>query len=669
MSVNVTSEQESKSVAAATGRSGTYDVVIIGAGLSGMYQLHRLRDLGLSTRVFEAGAGVGGTWYWNRYPGARFDSESWTYGYPFSEKLLQEWEWSEHFAAQPETLRYCNFVADKLDLRRDIEFDSRITAAYDDAANQWEIQSEDGRRARARLLITAIGPLSAPTMPTIAGVESFRSESYHTGTWPHRPVSFAGKRVAVIGTGATAVQAIPEIAKTVGHLTVFQRTPNWCAPLHNSAIDAATQARIKATYPEIFAICRGSFGCFIYQADRRNALEVSAEVRETFYAKLNGEPGFGIWMGNFRDVLINQEANATITDFMRRKIRQRVRDPKVAEKLIPTNHGFGTRRVPLESGDYEVFNQANVCLVDLRETPIERITPTGIKTSQAGYEFDMIIYATGFDAITGAFDRIDFTGLDGRRLRDKWADGPRTYLGPQIEGFPNLFTLVGPHNAATFCNIPRCIEQNVDWVTAFIRHMREKGYARCRGHRRGRARLDRARARRRTAHAVHARRLLDDKHQLQRAGEAEAHCRSVRRWRPEVSREVRGDRRWGLRRVHVPVGAAGGMTSGHPDQIAIRAPVKSRGTAVPPGTVLDTACAHPAPSRRGCLSLPVPLGNGETTEKRPLCRLPFIESGLRAASGGKVRHESRPVHQHAVPGWRRPDGTRPGDGRAGARST
>jgi cation diffusion facilitator CzcD-associated flavoprotein CzcO len=479
MGFTVTSEPRPETPASAAGRSGAYDVIIIGAGISGMYQLHRVRELGLSVRVFEAGAGVGGTWYWNRYPGARFDSESWTYGYSFSDELLREWEWSEHFAAQPETLRYCNFVADKLDLRRDIEFGSRIrAAAYDEAANEWEIQSEAGRRTRARFLITAIGPLSAPTMPTIPGIETFRGESYHTGTWPHRAVSFAGKRVAVIGTGATGVQAITEIAKTVGHLTVFQRTPNWCAPLHNRPIDEATQAHIKATYPEIFAVCRNSFGCFIHDADPRKALEVSPEVREAFYEKLYREPGFGIWMGNFRDVLINKEANVTITEFMRRKIRERVRDPRIAEKLIPTNHGFGTRRVPLESGYYEVFNRTNVRLVDLRETPIERITPGGIKTSDAEYDFDMIVYATGFDAIVGAFDRIDFRGLGGRRLKDKWSDGPRTYLGLQIESFPNLFTLVGPHNAATFCNIPRCIEQNVDWVTALLRHMRARGYTR-----------------------------------------------------------------------------------------------------------------------------------------------------------------------------------------------
>ena len=459
--------------------AATYDAIVIGAGIAGMYQLHRLRGLGLRVRVLEAGDGVGGTWYWNRYPGARFDSESWTYGYSFSEEILREWEWSEHFAPQPETLRYCNFVADKLDLRRDIELGCRVAAAvYDEAADEWAVESTDGRRMRARLLITAIGPLSAPTMPTIPGVESFRGEAHHTGRWPHEPVSFASKRVAVIGTGATAVQAITEIAKTVGHLTVFQRTPNWCAPLHNRPIDASTQARIKATYPETFAICRESFGCFIHQADPRNALEVSPEEREAFYEKLYREPGFGIWMGNFRDILIDRDANATITEFMRGKIRARVKDPAVAEKLIPTNHGFGTRRVPLESGYYEVYNQPNVRLVDIRETPIERITPAGIRTTAEEHAVDMIIYATGFDAITGAFDRIDIRGRGGRRLKEKWADGPRTFLGLQVEGFPNLFTLVGPHNAATFCNIPRCIEQNVEWVTALIAHMRARGHVR-----------------------------------------------------------------------------------------------------------------------------------------------------------------------------------------------
>jgi cation diffusion facilitator CzcD-associated flavoprotein CzcO len=469
----ISREPEQRAAASAVPAAAAHwDVLIIGAGLAGMYQLHLARGLGLSVRVFEAGAGVGGTWYWNRYPGARFDSESWTYGFSFSEELLREWEWSEHFAAQPETLRYCNLVADKLGLRRDIELDRRVTSAvYDAAANRWDIETTGGRRARARFLITAIGPLSAPTMPSIPGVEEFRGEAYHTATWPHESVSFAGKRVAVIGTGATGVQAITEIAKTAGQLTVFQRTPNWCAPLHNSPIDAETQRSIKARYREIFETCRESFGCFIHQHDPRNALEVSPEVREAFYEQRYGEPGFGIWMGNFRDILINRDANDTITAFMRRKIRERVKDPQLADKLTPTNHGFGTRRVPLESGYYEVFNQPNVRLVDLRDTPIERITPTGIETSDAAYELDLIVYATGFDAITGAFDRIDIRGIGGQRLRDKWAHGPRTYLGLQVAGFPNMFTLVGPHNAASFCNIPRCIEQNVEWVTALLRHM------------------------------------------------------------------------------------------------------------------------------------------------------------------------------------------------------
>ncbi len=456
-----------------------YDAIVIGAGVSGMYQLHRLRGLGLSVRVFEAGTDVGGTWYWNRYPGARFDSESWTYGYSFDDEILQEWDWSEHFSAQPETLRYCNFVADKLDLRRDISFNSRVVSAtFDEADNCWELTIDDGRRARARFLISAMGPLSAHTMPNIPGVDSFQGEAYHTARWPHEPVTFEGKRVAVIGTGATGVQTITEVAKTAGTLTVFQRTPNFCAPLRNAPIDREEMKKIKSSYPEIFARCKETWGGFIHAADERHALGVSPEVREAFYEKLYAEPGFGIWMGNFRDLMVVPAANATITDFISRKIRERINDPAVADKLIPTNHGFGTRRVPLESGYYEVYNQDNVHLVDINETPIECITPAGIKTSDTEYEFDMIIYATGFDAITGAFDRIDIRGIGGQRLKDKWADGPRTNLGLMIAGFPNFMTIIGPHNAATFCNIPRCAEQNVDWVADLIAYMRAHNYQR-----------------------------------------------------------------------------------------------------------------------------------------------------------------------------------------------
>ncbi|GEC52002.1 cation diffusion facilitator CzcD-associated flavoprotein CzcO [Bradyrhizobium japonicum] len=451
-----------------------YDVIIIGAGLSGMYQLYRLRELGLSARVFEAGTGVGGTWYWNRYPGARFDSESYSYGYSFSKELLEEWEWSEHFAGQPETLRYCNYVADKFDLRRDIQFESRVTSAiYQDDTRSWRITLESGARYACRFLITAIGPLSTPTLPRIEGRDDFRGQSFHTARWPKQKVDFTGKRVAVIGTGATGIQTIQTIAGEVGHLTVFQRTANWAAPLHNGKIDAETQARIKAGYPEIFARCKETFACFVHTPDPRGAFEVSEAEREAFYEKLYGERGFGIWQGNFKDILIDRAANATISDFVARKIRERVRDPKVAEMLIPKNHGFGTRRLPLETFYYEVYNRDNVELVDIKETPIERITPEGIRTTDKDYAFDIIIYATGFDAITGSFDKIDFRGAHGARLKEKWTHGPATYLGLMVDGFPNMMMLMGPHTALG--NIPRSIEYSVDWVTGLIRFAKAKG--------------------------------------------------------------------------------------------------------------------------------------------------------------------------------------------------
>ncbi|WP_407165746.1 flavin-containing monooxygenase [Bradyrhizobium sp. ORS 111] len=451
-----------------------YDVIIIGAGLSGMYQLYRLREMGLKVRVFETGTGVGGTWYWNRYPGARFDSESYSYGYSFSKELLEEWEWSEHFAGQPETLRYCNYVADKFDLRRDIQFESRVTAAiYQDETRSWMVTLESGARHTCRFLITAIGPLSTPTLPRIEGRDSFKGQSFHTARWPKQTVDFAGKRVAVIGTGATGIQTIQTIAGEVGHLTVFQRTANWAAPLHNGKIDAETQGKIKAGYPEIFARCKETFACFVHTPDPRGAFEVSEEEREAFYEKLYGERGFGIWQGNFRDILIDRKANATISDFVARKIRERVRDQAVADKLIPKNHGFGTRRLPLETFYYEVYNRDNVELVDLSETPIERITPEGIRTSAKDYAFDIIIYATGFDAITGSFDKIDLRGAGGALLKEKWKHGPETYLGLMIDGFPNLMMLMGPHTALG--NIPRSIEYSVDWVTGLIRFAVENG--------------------------------------------------------------------------------------------------------------------------------------------------------------------------------------------------
>jgi cation diffusion facilitator CzcD-associated flavoprotein CzcO len=454
-----------------------FDVVILGAGMSGLYQLHRVRELGLSVQVIEDGEDVGGTWYWNRYPGARFDSESYSYGYSFSPELLQEWSWSEHFAPQPETLRYVKHVADRFDLRRHIRFGRRVTTAtWDEPSRSWQLLLDDGSRTSARFLVTAIGALSVPTLPRIEGIDSFRGQSCHTARWPKEPVSFEGRRVGVIGTGATGVQTIQEVAKTAAQLTVFQRTPNWCAPLGNGPISEAQQREIKAGYPEIFRRCRENVSGFIHNPDPRSTFDVSPEEREAFWEKRYHEPGFGIWVGNFRDVLTDRAANALMSDFAARKIRQRVKDPAVAEKLIPKNHGFGTRRLPLETRYYEVYNQPNVELVDLTETPIERVTPTGIRTTARDFEFDLIIYATGFDALTGAYDAMEIRGTGGQRLKDQWANGARTFLGIQNAGFPNLLMVMGPMGALG--NIPRSIEYNVDWVTGLLRHLRDHGITR-----------------------------------------------------------------------------------------------------------------------------------------------------------------------------------------------
>ena len=454
-----------------------FDVLIIGAGMSGLFQLHRVRELGLSARVIEAGDDVGGTWYWNRYPGARFDSESYTYGYSFSPELLAEWSWSEHFAPQPETLRYVRHVADRFDLRRDITFGRRVVrACWDEAGRTWGLTLDDGAVLRGRFLVAAIGNLSVPTLPRIPGIGSFLGRSFHTAQWPHEPVSFEGRRVAVIGTGATGVQTIQEVAKTAGSLTVFQRTPNWCAPLHNAPITDEEQRAIKAGYANIFERCRRSPGGFVHVPDPRRTLDVPAAEREAFWEKRYAEPGFGIWVGNFHDILTDPEANRLISEFVARKIRERVKDPKVAEKLIPRNHGFGTRRLPLETRYYEVYNQPNVELVDLVESPIETVTPTGIRTSAREHELDMIVYATGFDALTGAYDAMEIVGVGGRRLRDQWEAGARTFLGMQNAGFPNLLMVVGP--MAALGNIPRSIEHNVEWITGLLRHMRDRGLTR-----------------------------------------------------------------------------------------------------------------------------------------------------------------------------------------------
>jgi cation diffusion facilitator CzcD-associated flavoprotein CzcO len=452
-----------------------FDAIIIGAGITGLYQLHRLQQLGLSVRLYEDGDGVGGTWYWNRYPGCRFDSESETYGYSFSKELLQEWDWKEHYSGQPENERYLNYVADKFDLRGNIQLNSRVTAAvYDEKASRWEVQINNGERARAQFLIGAVGILSAHFTPPFEGVDSFKGSSYHTGRWPKEPVKFGGKRVAVIGTGPTAVQLITEIAKECGHLTVFQRTPNYCAPLRNAQVAPETQRRFKATYDEIHKRIRETPAGFMYDFDPRSALEVPREERLAVYEKLWAQPGFSKWLGNFRDIMTDRDANEDFAEFVRNKIRARVKDPVVAERLVPKDHPFGSKRIPLESGYYEQFNRDNVLLIDVRETPIERITPKGIKTSDKEYEFDIIIYATGFDAVSGALTRIDIRGEGGRTFKDTWADGPRTYLGLQTAGFPNFFIATN----SAFCNYPVCAETIVEWISDCIHYMREKGYAR-----------------------------------------------------------------------------------------------------------------------------------------------------------------------------------------------
>ena len=450
-----------------------FDVIIIGAGVTGLYSLYRMRSLGFTVRSFDDGGGVGGTWYWNRYPGCRFDSESYSYGYSFSEELLQEWDWKEHYSGQPENERYLNYVADKFDLRKHIRLNSRVlSAVWDEAESRWEVELEDGHRARGQFLITSVGILSSGYIPDFEGIDSFEGRWCHTGRWPAEGMDLAGKRVGVIGTGATGVQLIAEIAKEVGHLTVFQRTANYCAPLRNSPIDDETQRQIKASYPEIFKKCMETPGSFMHQFDPRSAMEVSPEERLEQYERLWAEPGFKKWLSNFHDVMVPGEANEDYAKFVRQKIRERVNDPVVAEMLVPKDHMFGSKRLPCESGYYEVFNQDNVLLVDVRKAPIERITPKGVKTADAEYEMDVLIFATGFDAVTGSLNKLDIHGIGGHTLKDKFAAGPRTYMGVQSAGFPNLFTI----NAASVGNFVRAAEPLVDWVSDAMAHVRDNGY-------------------------------------------------------------------------------------------------------------------------------------------------------------------------------------------------
>ena len=451
-----------------------YDAIIIGAGVTGLYALWRLRQLGFSAHSFEEGSGVGGTWFWNRYPGCRFDSESYTYGYSFSEELLQEWDWKEHYSGQPENERYLNYVADKFDLRRDIRLNSRVmSAVFDENENRWEVVMEDGYRARGQFLVTSVGILSAGYVPEFEGKDSFKGVSCHTGRWPQEGVDLAGKRVGVIGTGASGVQLITEIAKEVSHLTVFQRTANFCAPLRNSPIDDETQREIKENFPEIFKKCLETPGSFVHEFDPRSAMSVTPEERLEQYERLWQKSGFAKWLSNFYDVMMPGEANEDYAEFFRNKIRERGNDPVVAEMLVPKTHMFGSKRLPCESGYYEVFNQDNVLLVDVREAPIERITPAGIKTKDAEYNLDVIVFATGFDAVTGSLNRVDIRGEGGQTLKDKFANGPRTYMGVQSAGFPNLFTI----NQASVGNFVRAAEPLVDWVTEAMAYVRDNEYS------------------------------------------------------------------------------------------------------------------------------------------------------------------------------------------------
>ena len=456
-----------------------YEVIVVGAGVAGIYQLKRLLDLGIDTTVFDSAPDLGGTWYWNRYPGCRFDSESYTYGFSFSRELLDEWHWKERFSSQPENLRYLNHVADKFDLRRHMQFNCRIEAAhFDETRDLWRLRIDNGREFTCRFVVLAVGLLSAPTMPRLEGIESFNGRSFHTYYWPHEPLDLAGKKVAVIGTGATGIQVIAEIADKVGELTVFQRRPNWSAPLNNSAISETEMADIRARYDEIFAACARSPGAFLHEPDHRGFYEVSREERLKLWDKLYDEPGFGIWLANFREIFMDEAANAEFSAYIADRIRRRVKNQVVAEKLVPRDHGFGVQRVPLETNYFEAYDRDNVHLVDISETPIERVTEKGIRTTVRDYEFDIIVYATGFDAITGAYDRIDIKGIGGASLFEKWKDAPSTFLGLLVNGFPNLLMPTGPQSASATTNFPRGIETGVNWCIGLLQYMWDRGYTR-----------------------------------------------------------------------------------------------------------------------------------------------------------------------------------------------
>jgi cation diffusion facilitator CzcD-associated flavoprotein CzcO len=455
------------------------DALIIGAGFSGLYQLICLRDrLGLSTRVLEAGGGVGGTWYWNRYPGARCDSESHSYCYTFSKELLEAWEWTERYPAHPEIRRYLNHVADRFDLRRDISFQARVVAAhYDEETNRWRVKTENGDLFLAKYLIAAVGCLSTANVPNIPGLKSFAGRSVHTGEWPHEGVDFHGKRVGLIGTGSTGIQAVPVIAETAGRLTVFQRTANYSVPARNGPLSRDFLSYFKKNHAAIRQLMHATPNGHAFAIEDRSAFDVSADERQAIY-EAAWEKGGLQFRATFRDLLIDKAANDTAANFIRGKIRQIVKDPATAEKLSNIDHPYAAKRPPIDTNYFETFNHDNVALVDVRAEPIEAITPAGIRTNAREYPLDIIVFATGFDAMTGPLLRLNIRGRQGRALAEAWQAGPRNYLGLQVAGFPNLFTVTGPGSPSVLCNMPVAIEQHVDWITALIQHMESHGVER-----------------------------------------------------------------------------------------------------------------------------------------------------------------------------------------------
>ncbi len=451
------------------------DAVVIGAGFAGLYMLYRLRQLGLTTQIYETGDGVGGTWYWNRYPGARCDVESMQYSYSFDDALQQEWQWSERYPRQDEILRYINHVADRFDLRRDIALQTRVTAAtYDEAQQHWRVETERGATLTAQFVICAGGCLSAGRVPETPGLASFQGQWYHTGNWPHQPVDFSGQRVGVIGTGSSGIQIIPQIAREARAVTVFQRTPNFSIPAWNRPLPEEEQQVWKARYAEHRKNARNTRSGILYEYSQRGTFDASAAERHEEYERRWARGGANFTHA-FNDIFVNQAANDSAAEFVRNKIRGIVKDPKVAAMLAPTDHAIGTKRICVDTDYYNSFNLPHVKLVDLHATPLEQIVPSGIRTSAASHELDSIVFATGYDAVTGALDRIAIQGRGGATLKAKWAGGPQTYLGLMSAGFPNLFFITGPGSPSILTNVIVAIEQHVDWIARCIGHLRAEG--------------------------------------------------------------------------------------------------------------------------------------------------------------------------------------------------